>query len=245
MIYFLIPSYNDSENFELLVKNISKTLKKEKYKVIIIDDGSTDKTIQEIEKLSKNTSLIRIGYKKNHGPGHAFKYGFTYLIPKIKERDIVITMEADNSSDFSILKKMIKLSRKYNVVLSSPLIKGGHFIGLDKNRKVLSEVSRYLDKLIFRVENVSTYASFYRVYQGEILIRSANKYKSKLITEDGFSAVVELLIKLSKLNATMTEVPAVVDWRKRKGKSKMNISKTITRHLLLYKNYLQGNYDHD
>lgn len=243
MIYILIPSFNDSDNFGLLIKSISKELKQEKYKVIIIDDGSTDKTVQEIKKISKKNSLFRIGYKNNQGPGYAFKFGFKYLIPKIKNMDSIITMEADNSSDISILKKMIKLSNKYDVVLSSPFAKSGKFVGLDKFRKILSFISQYLDRFIFRVKGVKTYSSFYRAYSGSILIKASNNYKTKLITEDGFSAVVELLIKLSKLDATIKEIPAVLDWNKRKGKSKMNINKTITSHLLLYKNYVNGKYD--
>ena len=125
MIYILIPSFNDSDNFGPLLLNILNTLKGKKTKIIIINDGSTDKTKEKVKQLSKKFPVTLIGYRKNKGPGYAFKYGFNYLIPKLRSDDLVITMEADNSSDFSILEKMIEKSKKFDVVLASPFAKNG------------------------------------------------------------------------------------------------------------------------
>lgn len=242
MIYLLIPSYNDSDNFSLLLLNITHILKREKFKIIIVNDGSTDGTKKIAKELSKKYPLSLIGYKKNKGPGYAFRYGFEYLIPKLKEQDIVITMEADNSSDFSIIEKMIKKSEKFDVVLSSPFASKGQFIGLDLKRKVLGIIAMHLDRIIFRIKNVKTYSSFYRLYKAPMLKKSLNHYGKNLIRENGFPAVIELLIKLNKLNATVCEVPARLDWSTRRGKSKMKISKTVIRHLAIYKNFMSGKY---
>ncbi len=242
MIYILVPSYNDSQNFQSLFKDIADTLKNIRYKIIIVDDGSLDKTVQVIKKLSKKYPLTRIGYRENKGPGYAFQVGFGYLIPKLKQTDIVVTMEADNSCDLSILKKMLSECNKYDIILSSPFAKGGKFLGIDKKRKVLGEAANFIDKIVFRIKGINTYSSFYRAYRADILKKAQKSYKSSLIIENGFSAVVELLIKLSKLNATFFEIPATLDWRKRKGKSKMKVGKTTVRHLVIYKNYFQKKY---
>ncbi len=242
MIYFLIPSYNDSQNFELLLSRIFKSVKSEK-KIIIVDDGSTDQTKAIIKRLSKKYPVLRIGYEKNKGPGYAFKYGFNYLIPKLKSNDSVVTLEADNSSDYKILRNMILRLKNYDVILSSPFADGGFFLGISHSRKILSTISNFLDKFIFRVKNVRTYSSFYRVYRGSILKKFKILYKDNFITEDGFSAVVEIVIKLNKINAKLAEVPAIVDWRNRHGKSKMKVGKTIINHVHLYKNYLLGKYN--
>lgn len=246
MIFVLIPSYNDSKNFDSLFLNIAREFNKAniRFEIILVDDGSIDDTAERVMELSKKYKVKRIGYKKNRGPGYAFKFGFNYLLPKVKDNDFVVTMEADNSCDFSILLKMINLAKSYDVVLSSPFATGGKFLGLDGNRKLLSEISRRLDGVIFNLNGVKTYSSFYRVYRATIIKKAYATYKSALITESGFSAVVELLIKLSNLNASLCEVPAILDWRKRKGKSKMRIGKTIYNHLLLYANYFKGKYNH-
>lgn len=243
MIYILIPSFNDSENFNLLLRNIGKKLRSYSYKVTIVDDGSTDQTLKVISHLSRRYPVRRIGYKKNRGSGYAFKFGFTYIIPRLKKNDILITMEADNSSDFAILTKMVEFTKKYDVILSSPFAKGGKFIKLDSKRRILSEIASILDRVIFRIKNVKTYASFYRAYRPDILKRAIKVYGNNLITETGFSAVVEVLIKLHKLGATVDEIPAILNWDVRRGKSKMKITKTIINHLLIYKNYFIGKYN--
>ena len=241
MIYFLIPSYNDSGNFDTLLKNISKTVKKQK-KIIIVDDGSTDETKKVITKLAKIAPLLRVGYKNNRGPGFAFKSGFDFLKKEIKRGDLIVTMEADNTSDYSILNKMLNLAKKYDVVLSSPYSKGGKFLGISQERKILSLVSNYLDQIIFGL-SVKTTSSFYRVYKAEILKKAFEKYNDRLITDDGFSAVIEILIKLKKINAKFIEVPAIVDWTKRDGKSKMKVLKTVLRHMNLYKDFYEGKFN--
>lgn len=243
MIYILIPTYNDSENFDTLFKNIKKSLPNLQYKIIIVNDGSTDNTGQVLKKLSKKHTVFPIGYKKNQGPGFAFKYGFNYLIPRLKNQDVVITMESDNTADFSVIKKMLKKTIKFDVVLASPLRKGGNLIGMDFSRIFLSYVAGFLDILVFRIIGVRTYSSFFRIYKASILQKLKNTYNDKFITENGFTCVLEILIKLSKLNARITEVSATIDWTNRKGKSKMKIVKTIERHLQVYKNFITGKYD--
>ena len=242
MIYVLIPSFNDCENFAELFKNISKALKGQRYKVIIVNDGSTDKTKQVIKKLAKIYRVTMIGYDKNRGPGYAFKFGFNYLIPRLKTDDLIITMEADNTADYSILKRMIQESNKFDVILASPYSGTGTFLGINLQRKILGRVASILDRFIFRLKNIKTYSSFYRIYRAVTLKKAKKVYGDKFITENGFAAVIEFLIKLSKIGATFSEIPAIVDWRNREGKSKMRITKTIIRHLGLYKNYLQGKY---
>lgn len=242
VIFLLIPSYNDSENFVLLLLNITRTLKGKKFKIIIVDDGSTDGTKKVSKELAKKYPLNLISYKKNKGPGYAFRYGFEYLIPKLKKEDLVITMEADNSSDFSIIERMISKSEKFDIVLSSPFAGKGQFIGLEFYRLMLGTLAMYLDRLVFRIQDVRTYSSFYRLYKAPILKKALAYYGKNLIRENGFPAVIELLIKLDKLNAKVCEVPARLDWSTRRGKSKMKIGKTTMRHLAIYKNFITGKY---
>lgn len=240
MIYFLVPSYEDSSNIESLAINISKSMRAKNYKIVIVDDGSTDETKMVIKKLSTKYPINRISYSQNRGPGYAFNFGFNDIIPRLKKKDIVVTMEADSSADFGKLPNMLSKSKSFDLVLASPFAKGGQFVGLDINRKILTYVANYLDKLIFRIPNVKTYSSFYRVYNSDILKKALQAYKGNFISDPGFSGVVEFLIKLDKLGAKTYEVPTVLDWRIRKGNSKMKIRTTIFRHINLYKNYLFG-----
>lgn len=242
MIYIIIPSYNDSSNFDKLFKNLKNILKTKKYKIIVIDDGSTDDTINILEKLSKKYQVNRIGYNKNRGPGYAFAFGFKFILKKLRNKDLVITIEADNTSDYKILNKMISLANRYDAILASPNIEGGKFLGISNTRRFLSNTANILDSLIFGVD-IKTFSSFYRVYTGEIINKLSKKYGNKIITDHGFSSVVELIIKLKNIEAKMIEIPAVVDWRQRKGKSKMSINKTILGRLFIYFKFIKGKYN--
>lgn len=242
MIYILIPSYNDSQNFENLLKNLKKHLKLP-FQLLIVDDGSTDNTKQITKKLSSKYPVKRIGYKRNRGPGFAYRFGFDFLISKLKLGDLVITMEADNTSDYKILNHMIEKSGNYDIVLASPFMGGGGFLGVSKTRVFLSSVANRIDGMVFGIKKVTVYSSFYRLHRADILKKAKKIYGNNLIKSDGFSVFVELLVKFKKLDARIIELPAIVDWTKKKGKSKLKISKSLRSHLNLYRDYYSGKYN--
>lgn len=241
MIYFLIPAYNESENLVELVKTISSQQIGKKI-IIVVDDGSTDESKKILKRLEKKYPLTPLGYKINRGAGYAFKFGLAYLIPKLQKDDVVITMESDNTTDYFILGKMLKKSVGTKVIIASPHAKGGKFIGVGRIRIALSRVAAFTDSIIFGINSITTYSSFYRVYPADLLIRAQKRYGNKFITHFGFSAAVELLIKLKNINAQFLEIGATVDWNKRKGKSKMKIYQNVKNHFVLYRDYLVGKF---
>jgi dolichol-phosphate mannosyltransferase len=60
------------------------------------------------------------------------------------------------------------------------------------------------------------------------------KYGKGIIQMKGFECMVELLAKAISLKLKISEVPMVVDWNKRKGKSKMKVLKTIRGYFKLF-----------
>jgi len=56
-ISIIIPTLNEKENINELVKRIRESLNDIKYEIIFVDDGSKDGTIEEIEKLKKNIKI--------------------------------------------------------------------------------------------------------------------------------------------------------------------------------------------
>lgn len=73
----VIPTYNNCKALKKCLKSIiSQDFPKEKYKIIIIDDGSTDGTKKFVKKLRQIHKNIRYYYKKNEGHGSARNLGF-------------------------------------------------------------------------------------------------------------------------------------------------------------------------
>ena len=103
----IIPSYDEEESLPILIKSIYEKLNHNDiiFEIIIIDDGSTDKTWYEIEILSnKYSNIFPIKFIKNYGKSDALDAGF-----KISRGNYVLTMDADLQDDPDEIYKLYKL----------------------------------------------------------------------------------------------------------------------------------------
>lgn len=233
-IIFIVPAYNEAENIPLLLKNIGSKMEEEgyPYAIIIIDDGSSDGTQEILENFSVSLPLRAIRHRENLGVGEAFRRGFREALSIANDDDIIITKEADNTSDVTILPGIIKkINEGYEVALASCYAPEGRIVGTSLFRRALSSGANMLLKIFFPIRGVNTYSSFYRGYKAGIISRVVSAYGPDFIKENGFACMVELLIKLNRLKARITEVPLVLYFKARKGKSKMKILSTIKGYL--------------
>src|SRR3989344_3122968 len=109
MISFIIPAYNEAANLIPLLKNIDQlmTQKGYTYRFHIINDGSTDRICEEIEGLRSELPVDLYSHYPNRGVGEAFRVGFQRVLSLPEDKDqVVVTMEADNTSDLQILNRM-------------------------------------------------------------------------------------------------------------------------------------------
>ena len=236
MLRFLIPAYNEEGNIELLVKNTAEYAdsRNYEYEIVIVNDGSTDNTMAILKGLQKSFPIVILDQVVNKGVGEAFNRGFRYMTDNLKENDIIITKEADNTSDLSILDDMIsKINGGSDLVLASCYMPGGGVRGTNLYRKILSAGANILLKMATSLKGVHTFSSFYRAYRAVLIKRAGEVYNDRLIEEKGFSCMVELLLKLSRLDINITEVPMVLSGDMRKGKSKMKTVGTIAGYIKL------------
>jgi dolichol-phosphate mannosyltransferase len=238
MIYILIPIFNEEGNIANLYRELTSALPNEEKMYVFSDDGSTDKTVELLRSSFSNTNFIVLGDGTNHGPGYAFNTGFEWILANSKniEHDIVITMEADCTSDTSILPHMLGINRMgYDLVLSSVYAQGGGFDSTSFIRKFLSAIANLLFRFLFDLK-VLTLSSFYRVYSLSLLYRIKQNYPA-IITEYGFICMLEILVKAIKQGAKIIEVPMMLKSQKRVGKSKMKVIKTMMAYFrfLLFK----------
>jgi dolichol-phosphate mannosyltransferase len=231
MLYFVVPTYNEEMNIPELSDNLSNAMPDEGKFFIFIDDGSKDRTIEVINGSFPKDSVHIITKAENKGPGDSFNLGFEYLLGRdLSNTDLIVTIEADNTSDVKILERMILNARTgYDLVLASPYAQGGGFEDTTLFRKILSFAANTVLRFCFDVK-VLTLSSFYRVYKPEILRVIKAKYGT-IIEEPGFICMVEILIKAIRCKAEIIEVPMKLYSAKRKGKSKMKIFKTGRSYL--------------
>jgi glycosyltransferase involved in cell wall biosynthesis len=145
-LYFLVPLYNEEQNVALLHKNITAACAGYKKFFLLVDDASTDKTVEMVTRLFGSEQNFHLLTKsKNQGPGDSFNAGFEWILSHSHqpEKDLVITLEGDNTSDIGILDTMLMLSVSgYSLMLASVYAQGGGFEGTTLWRKVISFVGQ-------------------------------------------------------------------------------------------------------
>jgi dolichol-phosphate mannosyltransferase len=147
-------------------------------------------------------------------------------------------MEGDNTSNIDTINHMLTRRREgYDVVLASPYLYSGKITQVDFFRVILSQVANTMVKLVLGIKGILTFSSFFRLYNGRTILKLQQEYGQRIIYCTGFEAMVELLAKLVRMEARISEVESSVDWSKRAGKSKMKIIKTVFGYFYLFLNW--------
>lgn len=242
MIHLVIPAYNEQENIGDLLENILRLgLAQDSYRVLVVDDGSTDGTRQIVDTFRGRMPVSVVSHAVNQGVGAGFRTGFETALRRARPEDVVVTMEADNTSDLGILPDMLALARSQaDLVLASCYAPGGRIEGTNLWRKVLSWGANLMLVAALPIRGVHTYSSFYRAYRAGFLSSAMQAYGEDFIRQAGFVCMVEVLVKLDRLGARIAEVPMVLDINRRKDASKMRIWRTIRDYLAFISADLKG-----
>lgn len=79
----LIPAYNEEDNIKETIENVKKMKYPKKFEVLVINDGSTDKTKEIAEKIAKKFKNVKVLNKENGGKANALNYGLKRAKGKI------------------------------------------------------------------------------------------------------------------------------------------------------------------
>ena len=184
-----IPAYNEEKN---IASTILK-LKKITDKIIVCNDGSNDLT----EEIAKQLGVIVINHSKNLGYGAAIQT----ILKNAKEinADILVTFDADGQHRVDDIHAVIEpiINDKADVVI------GSRFLNDDKETPNYRKIGI---KAITKVTNASINEkltdsqSGFRAYNKKVLaVLSPSDY--------GMGISTEILIKVSKMNLRIVEVP--------------------------------------
>lgn len=243
MIWFIVPAYNEAANLPTLLSSLRDWAhaRREPMHAIVVDDGSRDGTTEILRTLAA-APLTVARHEQNRGVHEVFRSGFAaWSAAPAVAGDLVVTIEADNTSSLEILDTMVARARAGDdLVLASCYAPGGEVVGTNLVRRVLSFAANLILRCTPGMPPVYTFSSFYRVYRGAFLEQALRRYGSRLIEEQGFVCVVEMLLKFGMLNARISEVPLRLDGAKRKGASKMKVLRTIRGYLTLFLHAVTG-----
>lgn len=236
MIYFILPIYNEERIIRNLILELQKLLPDDKYKIVAVNDGSSDHSLNILEEFKSENFLIE-NYCINMNIGAVFASGIERVLSESHSlEDIAIIMESDQTSSIDFVPTLIAAmqTRGDDVVIASRYKKGGGYRNFPFMRRIFSYCANRLMHFYFPVPGVSDYTIFFRAYRTGIL-KEAVKYFGKfgLIQSKGFVANAELLVKISLFTNRISEVPFTYDYGKKIGKSKITILRTINEYFVV------------
>ncbi len=234
---FVAPMFNEAANLERLLREIraGAELLSFDYDVTLIDDGSTDETPGIVAQLSEANPITCLRHDTNRGVAAAFNTGFQHLLQDSDDQDIVVTLEADCTSDLGILPEMYQqLLTGAEMVLASCYLPGGEIVHTDLLRIILSRGANSSARLILGLGGIHTLSSFFRVFRVQALRRLATRFGSPILVTGGFECMLEMIAKARVDDLEIAEVPMVLDTSRRRGKSKMRLMRTIRGYLGLF-----------
>ena len=134
-ISFIIPAYNEESNLVELYNRISilNGIEEYDFEFIFIDDGSTDKTLENIKQLkSRDNKINFISLSRNFGHQCALKAGIDYATG-----DIVIMLDADLQHPPELINEMLlKWEEGYDIITTKRIDK----INLPAFKKITSKI---------------------------------------------------------------------------------------------------------
>ena len=224
---FVVPAYNEAQNLPRLLSDLENRLAllTAGSRVIIVDDGSEDGTPDIVESYEGPlpVELVRLG--ENQGPGAAFRAGFAAALDCCPGEALVVTLEADTTSDLDALPTMLeRASTDAELVLAS-VHGGGEMVNVSPFRRLMSAGAGFTVRHGLGLD-ARTVSCFFRVYRSSVLRLGLRQYGDRLIQERGFACKAEILAKMAALGLRVDEVPVGLDTSQRVGKSKMPIIRT-------------------
>jgi len=234
LIIVLLPAYNEENSLPVLIPSIDKELHEiGDYRIVVVDDGSTDRTPAILSDLENKYPILILKHEKNMNLGRAMLTGFSYIRDNIPDDDLIITMDADNTHSPSIIKALIENESKGDVGIASRYRRGGGEKGLSETRSIMSRGAGILLDMAFHVPNVRDYTCGFRLYHPLIIRKGFEIYGDDFISEVGFTVMAEILIRLHFAGAAFYEVPMILRYDLKSGPSKMKVMKTVVRYFSL------------
>lgn len=229
-VIVVLPAYNEQQALPELLERIGEAFADSgvSYEVIIVDDGSADQTLQIAQQWALQMPIHVLQHTVNQGLGVTLRDGLREAVERAAERDIIVTMDADNTHPPGLIDRMVRnIHEGCDVVIASRFQTGARVTGVPANRAALSLGARALFMLLFPTHGVRDYTSGYRAYRASAIRRGFERYGDRFVEETGFSCMSDVLLKLRQQGCIFGEVPLRLRYDQKGGVSKMRIMHTI------------------
>ncbi len=189
----VVPAYNEEKK----IKTIIEKLQSFSDEIIVVDDGSKDKTFT----IASQTKAVVVRHIINRGQGAALRTGTNLALER--GADIIVHFDGDDQFQASDIPALVKpiLENKADAVL------GSRFLGIDSNlpkfkKHVIMPLARLINRLFFNIR-LSDPQSGFRVL-------SRKSAKNLKIENDRMAHCSEIIHRLFQNGDRVVEVPIKV-----------------------------------
>jgi len=238
VIWVLMSAWNEAGVIRGLLLDLQSTLSKgsEPFRVVLVDDGSTDGTSAEARRAAAEAggtlSLEILTHAENRGLGAGLRTGIDWIVARAADTDVLVTMDADHTHPPAKIAELAALVRAgADVAIASRYRAGALVEGVPPHRRVLSDVARVLFQVLYPIPGVRDYTCCFRAYRIPVLRRARAVYGDALCTQRGFEAVVDLLLRLGPLGIRAAETGFELRYAERARVSKMRVLRTVRSSL--------------
>ncbi len=217
----VIPTYNEAQNIEKLVRAVFK-LQIPELEIIVVDDNSPDGTSQIVKNLkSEILNLQLIERPGKLGLGSAYIAGFKKALEL--GADYIFEMDADFSHDPEDIPRLLHVCHsreggnpEADLVIGSRKISGGKIIGWGRMRKLISNGAMLVSRSALGLKIKDVTAGF-RCFKRKVL----EAIRLDKIKSNGYAFQEEMLFRTQKMGFKIAEVPVTFIDRQ-EGKSKLS-----------------------
>src|SRR4051794_31592611 len=202
--------------------HIELRLREVPHEIVVVDDGSTDRTWEILEALqSRIPVLAPVQNVGPHGFGRAVARGLIAM-----KGDAVVIMMADESDDCrDVVRYWQMLNEGYDCVFGSRFIKGGGVIDYPKIKLFLNRLANWFLKVLFRI-NLNDTTNAFKAYRKEVIDGC------QPLIAPHFNLTVEIPLKAIVRGYSWTTMP--ITWRNRRsGTAKLKIKEMGSRYLFI------------
>lgn len=206
-VTIIIPTYNESENIQALVRQIfevAKTIKKHAINILVVDDNSPDGTADLVRDLQPKYPHLHLITGKKEGLGKAYLRGMNYASSKLAA-EVMFEMDADFSHDPKEIPAFLaKIDEGYDLVIGSRYIPGGSIpANWGLHRIIFSVMGNLIVRTALFNFKHHEWTNGYRAIRTPLF----KKIRTELEEFKGYTFQVSFLHKAFLHNAKVAEIP--------------------------------------
>jgi dolichol-phosphate mannosyltransferase len=209
----VLPTFNEILNVEAMLRTLGQVVPDAD--VLVVDDNSPDGTADKARSLAEEIGGIHVlSRARKGGLGQAYRAGFAWGLAR--GYDHFVEIDCDFSHDPKVLPALLEAAERYDVVIGSRYVAGGHIPNWRLTRRLLSRGGNLYASWMLGL-GVADSTSGYRVYSRHAL----ETIGFTTVRAEGYGFQIEMTHRARRGGLSILEEPISFSDRER-GESKMS-----------------------